>query len=335
MTKKEDYQCPRCGYQTCQKGHMRSHLYNTKKPCPSSKNDIELTDEIKNYILDNRVYNMTKTEITPTTVHNTINNFHVINALISNMDPLEKLTKYIDYKNLEITDIDDHLEETFVLKSKRLEGNKLKHFSLSIPDMLEVVDGVTSMCQVENFNIIYDEKLNKLKLFSCGNWKSHLIDSGIKELIEKIQACYLNYYECYLIRKITSGTPHEKKQAEEHLEQYYKFIACFDITPYATDKTNNQILYNADDDKYHIKVDPSNFDEYSLQDFWMSKYKKIKDTITMQEHNKVTRNVKDIIKRNSRNNVVELNKKMMELFQMDESFKKTIISEITLSITPP
>lgn len=82
-----------------------------------------------------------------------------------------------------------------------------------------------------------------------------------------------------------SGCP----QAEEHLEQYYKFIACFDITPYATDKTNNQILYNADDDKYHIKVDPSNFDEYSLQDFWMSKYKKIKDTITMQEHNKVTR----------------------------------------------
>ena len=337
MVKQEDYQCPRCGYHSYQKARMRNHLYAKKVMCPATKNVIELTDDLKQHILDNRIYHITdnKTTVTqvPPTINTTIHNYHVMNALISGMDPLEKLTKYVDYKIVQITDIEDHLEEAFILKSKRLENNKVKHFSMSIPDMLEVVDSVTSMCQVENFNIIYDEKLNKLKLFSCGNWKSQLIDSGIKELIEKIQSCYLGSYECYLIRKTISSPPFEKRQAEEHLEMFYKFIACFDITPYVTDKTNNQIIYNIDDDRYHEQTSTNDIDEYSLQDTWFAKYKKIKDSINTQEHNKVTKSVRDIIKRNSRNNIIDLNKKMMELFQMDESFKKSIITEITLSIS--
>ena len=330
---KDEYQCPRCGYHSNQKGHMRSHLYMKKVMCPGTKSSINLSDEIKKHILENRVYNSASIPDGNTTINTTIHNYHVMNALISGMDPLEKLTRYIDYKNVQITDIEDHLEETFLLKSKRLDQNKLKHFSMSIPDMLEVVDSVTSMCQVDNFNIIYDEKLNKLKLFSCGNWKSQLIESGIKELIEKIQSCYLDSYECYLIRKAISSTPLEKKQAEEHLEQYYKFIGCFGITPYVTDKNNNQIMYNIDDEIYHTPVISSDLNEYSLQDMWYAKYKKIKDSINTQEHNKVTKSVKDIIKRNSRNNIIDLNKRMMELFQMDESFKKGIINEITLSIS--
>ena len=323
------YTCPRCGYKTLQRNDMRRHLYEKKKVCPSQVQELELTNDIKDNILDNRVYMAPKQDKINS---NMIVNFNTINALIAGMDPIDKLTKYINYKNMEITDIDDHIDEVFVLKSKRLENNKFKNFSLSIADMLEVVDSVTSMCQVDNLNILYDEKLNKLKLFSCGEWKSQLIDSGIKELIEKIQACYLNSYECYLIRKIVAATPLEKQQAQEHLELFYKFIACFDITPFVADKSNNQILYNADDDRYHQGGGQNAVEEYSMQDYWYAKYKKIKESITTQEHNRVTKSVKDIIKRNSRNNIVDLNKMMMELFHMDESFKKSIINEITLSM---
>lgn len=54
--KKEMYTCPRCGYKRDDKSAMSKHFNNLKKKCPALVNDIELTDDIKQYILDNRVF---------------------------------------------------------------------------------------------------------------------------------------------------------------------------------------------------------------------------------------------------------------------------------------
>lgn len=59
----EKYGCPRCGYETDIKQSMNLHLYKKKKPCPATVNNIELTDEIKEYILNNRVYKIPEPEI--------------------------------------------------------------------------------------------------------------------------------------------------------------------------------------------------------------------------------------------------------------------------------
>ena len=50
------YTCIRCGYFSKQRGDMLKHLYVKKKICQSLKNDIDLTDEIKNKILTDRFY---------------------------------------------------------------------------------------------------------------------------------------------------------------------------------------------------------------------------------------------------------------------------------------
>ena len=55
--KKEHYKCVRCNYTTPQKSHMRQHFTNIK-PCPALLNVIELTPDIKKFILDNRIYNI-------------------------------------------------------------------------------------------------------------------------------------------------------------------------------------------------------------------------------------------------------------------------------------
>ncbi len=53
---KQPYTCPRCGYCTTQKRDMRKHLLTLKKICPATENNIELTMEIKEYLLENRIY---------------------------------------------------------------------------------------------------------------------------------------------------------------------------------------------------------------------------------------------------------------------------------------
>ena len=53
---KPPYQCPRCGFSSNHKGTMQRHLYDLKKPCPALASAIELTDDIKQHVLANRVY---------------------------------------------------------------------------------------------------------------------------------------------------------------------------------------------------------------------------------------------------------------------------------------
>jgi len=51
-----DYACPRCGYTTPAKSRMRLHLFSRSKPCPTIVEAIDLTPDIKQHILDNRIY---------------------------------------------------------------------------------------------------------------------------------------------------------------------------------------------------------------------------------------------------------------------------------------
>jgi hypothetical protein len=48
----------------------------------------------------------------------------------------------------------------------------------------------------------------------------------------------------------------------------------------------------------------------------------------MSEVKNVKKEVVDIVKKNSKANVIELNKKMMEVLQMDEEFKNNILDNL-------
>ena len=52
------YTCIRCDYKSKDKRNMRRHLYDRKIVCPGCKNNIELTEEIKDCILLNRIYHI-------------------------------------------------------------------------------------------------------------------------------------------------------------------------------------------------------------------------------------------------------------------------------------
>jgi hypothetical protein len=57
---KKPYTCPRCDYKTNDKRNMRRHLYKLKKKCQATKNNIELTEEIKQITLTDRIYRIPK-----------------------------------------------------------------------------------------------------------------------------------------------------------------------------------------------------------------------------------------------------------------------------------
>lgn len=59
------YECCCCGFKTDRKDCMRRHLYDRIKHCPKTVNPIQLTDEIRESILEYRVYHIPKDAPTP------------------------------------------------------------------------------------------------------------------------------------------------------------------------------------------------------------------------------------------------------------------------------
>lgn len=326
---KHNYCCIRCGYETLYKSSMYDHFYKKRKPCPMLVNVIELNDEIKQHILDNYIYiipinqNEVQNDKTLIQTHNdinkqiitTINTNNTINNLITNMDVLDKMKKYMDHKQIELVNFEDKVESKYVAKVKRLDTDSYKYgFQLSSDDFLEIINEISNICNgesFEHFNILYDNKIKKLKLYEQGTWEEMLLNSGIKKIIQTIQDYYLNSYEQYLMRTLsdTNTSCIKRQQCKEHLQEYYTFIGAFEIPAYVQNMQSN------------------NIEENIIDKYWKL-YTTTRDNLKRCEINKTKRDVVDILKRNTIRNIQEMNKKVLDLFKIDEVFKQTMLQEI-------
>lgn len=345
MKPKTPYECIRCGYNTHDKRLMRKHLYERKKPCPGEKNIITLTDDIKNCILDNKRYIITqdpeKNEHqyhipTPTNIVNnttTINNYQQITDFISNMDNVDKITKLSEYKNIDLIDFDERVEKKYHKFTERLESDKIDDFKLSFDNIMEIIDNVTSTSNGgEDLNFLYEQYSNKLKIFNDGEWSSTIFEIGVKEIIDIIKTYYLDYYECYLCRQIHNDDINMlmKTKKKEYLTEYYKLLVCFDLQPYIKGKTNNKIMYPSNHPSYYQSTD--SVSDFEIEESIMEIYRNIKENIKHMEVNKLKRDINNLIKRNSKSNIIELNRRVMEIIQVDDVFKSQILNSLSRCI---
>ena len=322
MIPQDEYECPRCGYSSKHKSSIRNHLYKKQKQCPGSRNLIELTEDIKQHILDNKKYIIPTQSSTNRTFTQVINNYNTVNNFVSTIDFMDKLTKYMSYKNVELIDYSDKVKEQYCRTVYKLERNMIKDFKLKMSEFLEILDNVTLLCngEYEHYNIHYNEKTRKMNLYEDGEWTTLLQEAGITKVITGIQEYFLDVYEAYLVRKLYSSnvTIIEKSDIKEYLIQYYIFLTCFDLYPYIKDKSDEYILNGREGE--------ITCDNDSISEYLMNVYKTQKDKLTVGHREKIRKSVCEIIKRNSKQNLDELNKKVASLFNMDETFKQQLLN---------
>lgn len=299
MVNKCMYTCYRCGYKTVQKHNMMKHLYHLKKQCPGTCHDVELTEEIKKAIISNRVY-CPPVQVTPPTINQTINNYNQMNNFISKMDPLERLKKYMHHQNIEMVNLEDHVESLYSYQINKLESNSFREFFLDHHAILDIVNKVTEGNNVETMNVIHDSHSDKLRIYNAGAWCCELFDKGIIDVLNTIKQTYLDIYETYLDNKYDASNAFERQCICERIEDYYRFLVCFNLRPEC--------------DAFH------------------DHYKDVEENIKMSEVNKTRKQVYDIIKKNSRTSLIELNRKMMDIIQVDEVFKTTILEKLQKSL---
>jgi hypothetical protein len=161
---KVPYECPRCGLCTTYKTHMKKHLYHNKKPCPAIKFNIDLVDEIKECILDNRIYHVYKE---PNVMNHNINNYNTIYNFISNLDHQSKLERYCKYKNIQLITFEDQVCNTFSKQIADLDNCTKKSGAIRMTtcDLLETIDKVTKATNIEDNNVYFDSSKDKIKIF--------------------------------------------------------------------------------------------------------------------------------------------------------------------------
>jgi hypothetical protein len=304
---------------------MRRHLYGRKKPCPMSVNPVELTDEIRDYILQNRVYHIPKDDTpspAPQTINQTINNYNTVNNVIAGMELQEKLMQYMEFTKSKTEDVYASIERKLARRALGWKEDRRGQMWLSPDDIMEVIDDVTCISddRLEDMNIIYDSKYDKLKLYDSGGWRNMLVKTGCKMVLQYVQECMLDAYESYLAKRMhaADAAPQQKQQYREALTSYYKFLACFDIEPYAKDRSDEDIIEGAGDES----------SSHAVSDELMELYRSTAAALVSSEQAAMRKEVIGVFKRNGKRNIDDLNRKLAQLFKMDEEFRTRVMTSI-------
>lgn len=321
MTKKHPYTCPRCGYVAKQKSHMNKHLYELKKPCPATHQDIELTDEIKQYILNNRVYHPPK-QTPEQIIYQQINNIQQINNYITTkMDNKDKIEYCLEQVQQPLLHYLPMLENKYEEKRNSYENDEREYNgtidTINMNDLFTMLDNCTSGKEIHEMNLMYDKVTDKLLIYE-EEWKDFVFDQGIRELLEKIQEAYLDCYEEYLLRQYSQTTTRgrDKQRIKETLQTYYEFLECFDVQPRLSG-------YKSCQEDWLMELDEGPLGNMR---------RNIRDEMKASKLKEVRRAVYNIVKKNCMANVVELNKQLMEYIKMDATFRDKILSKIRPSL---
>lgn len=183
--KSETHQtCPRCDYQSMLKSDMHRHLFVKKKPCPATANDIELTVEIKEHVMSNRIYKPPEKPKEPHSIIQTINNYNTMINFIAGIDTITKIEEYTKHKGLYITPFDESIAIKYEKERESLQNGKGKH-GMTFDEILDFIDEVTTIDKdaIEDFNIFYDKELNNMFTYE-GNWKEMTIANGVQHIVE-------------------------------------------------------------------------------------------------------------------------------------------------------
>jgi len=295
---------------------MRRHLYLLKKQCPGFYNDIELTEDIKNKVLTNRVYEIKTTEKQKDGPTINLNNY------VFEMDTKDKLESVLDYEQKRPVNLGDQIERANSQKIEKLEDRSYKYgFKLDRHNLFELVDQsiqLTCKNDIHKMNLHYIPELGKIAIYHDDEWTNYLYDSGINKVINIIRNYYLESYEKYMLYKIfidKRASAFECNDYKNQLNDYFQFLIAFDLYPSSKDEGNTDFLPGFDHDN-----------KFFISDFCMKRYNEQKDELKRCDINKIRKLIGDIIKTNSIANVKMLNKHVINLAVNDEKFREKLLA---------
>jgi hypothetical protein len=243
--------------------------------------------------------------------------------LLQQIPALERVQKFVDHTGCEVMDfttkIENALEADFEMMydENQHDGGEMLKFTQD--KLLKLVNKavIAQDPQGCDQSILHDHQDGSFHMRVNGVWEQLFSESGVVETINAMKEAYLDQYERHMIRTIEGSTNYRiKQEMREHLEEYYRFIGSFNLTPSIQGSTDGMILGTL-----------GNHRGYDLEEKYMNIYRLTTKTIKASDAQRVKRTFKDVIKNACKKNINELNMRIIDMLQMDEQFKATILDK--------
>lgn len=311
------YTCPRCGYATQRKDNMQWHLYTKKKVCQARRSPVTLTEDVKQTILRDRVYHAPPAPASSPvvqTIINNVNNFNVYQNFLGRIDTVDVIDGFAQHTQRNIVPFDRYVQDKYNDVVGRLQGGAEMLWRPT--HLLEFVDDVSKANNVEEANLMYDNRTNRIKIYEVDGWRDFIAPSGMLVVIETIKDKLLDTYELALVHKVYTRhvDPREQSEARSFMQHLYDFLAVFDLEPRVSNMTNGEIMCDSEERSY------DGDDSMTIEERCMAQYKVRRERLTSAEKSRVMRGVREIIRKNSieaRRNVF---REVLALMHADEGF---------------
>lgn len=322
MKSKTNYECCRCGYSAYQKSAMRLHLYSRKTVCPAIKEDIELTEYVKNYILQNKAYRVSSQQVVSSVaepklqMNNSQNTQYVIQQFAPHLSSFEKLKAITKYTNVEVINLFNHIEKKFIKEISKFQNHTYKDtMTLKFDDFITCVHVFSKDIRndLSTLNILFDDEGVSINILNDDDsWIDPHIEQGVVFIVTALEIMYLREYEKYILRELVTMPDNQHRQkVKEALYEYYKFITCFNIPPYCK-HSDDYILYDCDASTHDI------CDEF--EPLYVQAIKEVSSV----DKNKTLRKVLSILKGNSTKYVKKMNNNFANLISNNDDFQHII-----------
>lgn len=303
MIIKVPYTCPCCGYTTPRKDDMRYHLYR-KRLCPQTQMILELTEEIKTFILANRIYRMPVAPIV--TNIQTINNYNQVTNFINQMDIMEKVDVILEHKGIAPKDVMAKMESDLQVESSIISGNR-EGFHLD--EFSELIKRLCTSDDLSEISIVYTVKTDQLHIFDNKTWTSMQLKDGTRRVIQIFNENFLGEYERYLIKQRDVAGARQRQFLMEKLLKLYSLLVAFELEPYVLGKIDDDILDN-------------NSSSHECEDMYMKIFRRAEKELVLSEKNKLVKHMNDVVKGSSKAIGLQLNKAIIQILECDKGFAK-------------
>lgn len=332
------YKCPRCGLTTLRCDNIKKHFSLTKKKCLPILRDIELSEHVKELVLNNRdlvfctdrdlfpLNNVSASYITNNNNQNNNIQNNNIQLVINQISCLDRLRMYKNHGN----DIKSLEENTLLF----LNGTELDDYKKDPIDKHMTNENVIAIVkELSRFssNFLYD-KTEKSYFFMTNRDISKTSEHEIIcKQVQNLKHFYLCEYEKFLIRMFLKleGTD-DGLTCESHLKNYYKLLYAFDNKPCIVGMLDNEFLYDRTDER-HSHDD----DKYSIEEKINVIYNDVVENSTYKEIKNIYQRGIKIIHDSAGKNMQEINQKILDLLEIDSDFRNQMqsLTNNPLSIT--